>query len=332
MNADPSLTRLLSGREGVEQAIVLLRKGECVALPTETVYGLAADAQNPAAVLKIFEAKGRPSNHPLIVHIPAMSHLPRWVDLVPACVHKLAAAFWPGPLTMIFKAKAGLNNPVTGGLPTVALRIPAHPLFLQILTELDTGLAAPSANRYKSLSPTRAEQAMQQLNGRIKAVLDGGNCDHGIESTILDVSGDTLRVLRAGPISAAEIAAVVGQEVAVPAVHQEVVPGNVAAHYQPNTPVSLLPEHSLISRIEQADSHTHFLVYSAAAIAALKRLDIPSDRQVVLPATAAEFAKNMYYSLFQLDQPGTQEICIEMPPDEPSWLAVNDRLSRAASK
>ena len=332
MSNENYVTELLQGSDGIERAKRLLRQGDCVALPTETVYGLAANAESPAAVEKIFAAKGRPSNHPLIVHIPGIHHLQRWASDVPVWVEVLAARFWPGPLTMILKAKPGLNNPVTGGLSTVALRVPAHPIFLRILTELDMGLAAPSANRYKSLSPTCSEQAFQQLKGRIKAVLEGGHCEHGIESTIIDLTGEHIRILRAGPITAADIEQCIQAPVEVPVKHDEVVPGNVAAHYQPDTPVKLLSEQSLLAMLEDPNDVTvHYLVYSPALKDALKQKNIPDQQHIRLPAEPADYAKNMYYSLYQLDKPGASEIRVEMPPSSADWLAVNDRLSRAAS-
>ena len=194
-------TLLLNGDEAVNQAVQLLQQGECVALPTETVYGLAADAANAQAVDKIFAAKGRPKNHPLIVHIPDVSHLEKWAADIPATAYALAEQFWPGPLTLLLKKAPHVDGVVTGGLDTIALRVPAHPLFLSVLAQLDSGLAAPSANRYKQLSPTIAEQVSKGLQGRIAAVLDGGPCAHGLESTIVDLVSDLPRILRAGPIT-----------------------------------------------------------------------------------------------------------------------------------
>ncbi|GAM55302.1 tsaC protein [Vibrio ishigakensis] len=326
------MTEILLHDNGIERAKQMLINGECVAVPTETVYGLAADAKNPDAVLKIFQLKGRPTDHPLIVHVPDISHIEHWAKDVPDCVAKLAGAFWPGPLTLILNAKEGLDNPVTGGLKTIALRIPAQPLFLRLLKELDTGLAAPSANRYKGLSPTSSEQVFQQLNGRIKAILDGGKCEHGIESTILDVTGEQPRVLRAGPISASDIEEVIKQPVSQPKKHDTVVPGNVAAHYQPDTPVSLISRTLLMKHIDEGDNQgTCYLVYSDECIEALDRNKVPRNRRIELISTPAKYAKHLYFSLYELDNSETTEIKVEAPPRDIDWSAVNDRLSRAAS-
>ncbi|MBB1307918.1 MULTISPECIES: L-threonylcarbamoyladenylate synthase [unclassified Pseudoalteromonas] len=325
-------TKMLSGEQGIVDAISLLKSGQCVALPTETVYGLAADATIPSAVLKIFAAKKRPESHPLIVHIPDQSHLTRWAEQLPACVKPLADAFWPGPLTMILKAKTGLNNPVTGGLHTIGLRVPANALFLKILTELDTGLAAPSANSYKQLSPIAPEQVINDLNGRIAAVLDGGKCSYGIESTILEVTDQTLRILRPGPISAVEIEQVTGLTVAVPLKHNEIVPGNVSAHYQPNTPTTLISLEQLITEINEHDNDkTHYLVYSKTAIDALLFKHVPINNITCLAEEPHDYAKNLYDSLHQIDKHSCLTILVEQPPQEQAWSAVNDRLSRAAS-
>ena len=327
-----NMTKILFNELGVEQTKKLLRCGECVAIPTETAYGLAADAQNPNAVRKIFAAKGRPTNHPLIVHIPNISHIQRWAQDVPNLVEKLAEAFWPGPLTFILNAREDLDSPVTGGLKTVALRIPAHPLLLDILTDLDMSLAAPSANRYKGLSPTCSEQVLQQLNGRIAGILEGGNCEHGIESTIVDVTGNHVRVLRAGPINASDIEEVIKQPVIVPNTHNDIVPGNVSAHYQPNTPVTLLSQNQLLERLEENNNqNTGYLVFSENCSDALSRHNVSGNRIIKLRDTPAEYARHLYYSLYLLDTPDTAEILVEAPKQDTSWLAVNDRLSRAAS-
>ncbi|MEQ3513408.1 L-threonylcarbamoyladenylate synthase [Pseudoalteromonas sp. BZB3] len=323
---------LLTGDEGIAQAVKLLKQGECVALPTETVYGLAADATQPEAVAKIFSAKGRPSNHPLIVHIPDETHIARWADSKPADLQKLADAFWPGPLTVILNTKAGLNNPVTGGKDTIALRVPSHPLFLKVLIDLDTGLAAPSANRYKQLSPTVPEQVVEQLTGRIPAVLEGGACEHGLESTILDLTSDELRVLRAGPISAAEIEQCLGKSVTTPMEHNEAVPGNVKAHYQPNAPVTLVKTAELTQAIQnEGNKNIAVLAYSEQVLAELYRLGLQPEFIKQIASDAAGYGKGLYYDLYCLDKLTPAKIFVETPPVSDDWQAVNNRLSRAAS-
>jgi L-threonylcarbamoyladenylate synthase len=197
--------------EEIAQAAVLLRAGEIVAFPTETVYGLGADAENPAALAKIFAAKGRPADHPLIVHLPGAEHLTRWAQDIPDSAFALANAFWPGPLTLILKRTSIVPNAVTGGQDTVGLRVPNHPVALALLRAFGSGIAAPSANRYGRISPTTAGHVRDELGDRVSLVLDGGACEVGIESTILDVSRGMPVLLRPGAITAEQIGSVCGQ-------------------------------------------------------------------------------------------------------------------------
>jgi L-threonylcarbamoyladenylate synthase len=325
-------TLLLVGEHSLTQAVSLLQKGECVALPTETVYGLAADATDIIAVNKIFEAKGRPKNHPLIVHIPDVTHLEKWAKSIPNNAYKLAKIFWPGPLTLLLKKADHVPYEVTGGLDTIALRVPAHPIFLQVLAQLNKGLAAPSANRYKQLSPTIAEQAMQGLHGRIAAVLDGGSCEHGLESTILDLVSEKPRILRAGPVTQQQLEMAVGHSVDAPKSHSEVVPGNVKAHYQPNTPLRIMSSEKLLSEIDMLNQNNyHFIVWSELMIEQCKKANIPISKWSNLENNAASFGKKLYVTLYQIDKSCPTQIIIEQPPQSDAWAAVNDRLSRAAS-
>ena len=325
-------TALLKGEEAVKQAVQLLQQGECVALPTETVYGLAADAANPAAVDKIFTAKGRPKNHPLIVHIPDVSHLEKWAADIPPIAYSLAEQFWPGPLTLLLKKAPHVDDVVTGGLDSIPLRVPAHPLFLAVLEKLNGGLAAPSANRYKQLSPTISEQVTTGLAGRIAAVLDGGACAHGLESTILDLVSEQPRILRAGPISKQQLDNALGCDIEMPEKHLEVVPGNVKAHYQPITPAKLLSTKELAAQITAlAAANSYFLVWSEQSIAQLQAAGIDAQQWRTMPAEAAAFGQQLYVSLYQVDQLGVAQIIVEQPPQTDEWRAINDRLSRAAS-
>jgi len=325
-------TQLLNTEERINQAVALLKAGECVALPTETVYGLAADATNSDAVAKIFAAKGRPTNHPLIVHIPNQSHVHHWAKNVNKAAITLADAFWPGPLTLILNAKDDLNSPVTGGLPTIGLRVPAHPELLAVLKRLNTGLAAPSANRYKQLSPISAAHVIRDLNGRISAVLQGGECNVGIESTIVDASSQQLRILRPGPISAADILQKTGLHVSTPHSHNEVVPGNVKAHYQPNVPAMLANTEDFAKILtENSQGKSHYLIYSTQVQQQLLASDIPSERITKLSSCPIEYAKNMYKALHLIDEKTPLNIYIEKPPVGSEWAAVNDRLSRATT-
>ncbi|MBE0364109.1 L-threonylcarbamoyladenylate synthase [Pseudoalteromonas ulvae UL12] len=309
----------------LDKAARLIEQGELVAVPTETVYGLAADARNPDAVAKIFEAKGRPKNHPLIVHLADASQLPAWGKSVPEVALKLAEAFWPGPLTVLLNKADDVNDVVTGGLSTVGLRVPAHPSLLALLTEHNLAVAAPSANPYKKLSPTCAEHVMNGLNGKLAAVLDGGDCEHGLESTIVDLTSETVQVLRAGPISAEQISAVIGQPVTQPLKHNVAVPGNVKAHYQPNTLLRVMSREQL-----------HIAVTKVTApVAVLSLLDVTSDSPLLtvisMPTDAKEYGQRMFRELAAADTLGVSEIWLENPPNDEAWLAVHDRLNRAAS-
>ncbi|MFT6123580.1 MAG: L-threonylcarbamoyladenylate synthase [Oleiphilaceae bacterium] len=324
-------TSLLYGEDSVKQAVSLLQKGECVALPTETVYGLAADASDISAVNKIFEAKGRPKNHPLIVHIPDVSQLENWAKAIPNTAYDLAKLFWPGPLSLLLKKAEHVPYEVTGGLDTIVLRVPAHPLFLDVLRTLNSGLAAPSANRYKQLSPTIAKQVMQGLDGRIAAVLEGGACEHGLESTILDLVSEKPRILRAGPVTQQQLEAAMGQIIDTPKTHIEIVPGNVEAHYQPNTPLRIMSSEQLLTEISRLkQKNCHFVVWSDAVIEQSKKTHIPSTQCSYLGNDATNYGRELYVTLYQVDQTRSTQIIVEQPPQSDTWAAVNDRLLRAA--
>ena len=313
--------RLSTSEQDIAQALAIWRAGGRVAVPTETVYGLAADASNAAAVNGIFAAKQRPANHPLIVHIASAEQLSDWASDVPLAAHKLAQAFWPGPLTLLLPKAAHVPAEVTGGLPSVGLRVPSHPLLSQLLHAFGGGVAAPSANPYKSLSPTSAEQVLAGLDGRIEAVVDGGPCEWGLESTIVDVCGPTLRILRAGPITQEQIEQVVGQPVDMPQQHTAVVPGNVKAHYQPRTPLRLVDADA------HADNGIGLLAHDAKWLQAFA-----ADSTRLLPADAVGYGRELYGALYEMDQRGFDELWLLTPPQQPEWLAIHDRLRRAASR
>ena len=313
------------GEQAIEEAVRLLNAGECVALPTETVYGLAAVADNQAAVKKIFAAKGRPADHPLIVHLPSVEHLADWAQDIPDAAYQLADQFWPGPLTLLLKKRADVASIVTGGKSTIAVRVPSHPLFLSILQQLGKGLAAPSANQYKQLSPTTAEQALNALSGRIAAVLDGGACEFGLESTIVDLVSQSPTILRAGPVSRQQIESVLGIPVLVPDTHDVAVPGNVESHYQPRTPVQMMSADHITKT--STDERTGYLIWSSTASSLL--MDATHIRQ--LSEDPILYGRALYHSLYELDQLELDGIVVETPPDSEDWMAVNDRLRRAAN-
>ncbi|CAH9053474.1 Threonylcarbamoyl-AMP synthase [Pseudoalteromonas holothuriae] len=327
-------TEILSLNElrSLETAFEYLKSGELVAIPTETVYGLAADASQPDAVSKIFAAKGRPADHPLIVHIDGVDKLSKWAAAIPKCVEALAGAFWPGPLTLILPKAEHVSPIVTGGQNTVGLRVPNQADVLALLARLDTGLAAPSANPYKRISPTTAEQVMFGLNNKIAAILDGGPCEVGLESTIVDVTGQTPTILRAGPITKSQIEAVLGYPIHMPQTHNMAVPGNVKAHYQPSKPVKLMQSKHLF---EQLTAHSTLYQSDIAVLYysdfLTNELDNTSAMQMKLSSDKARYAQNLYYALHQLDGAEIKHIWIELPPFDEQWQDVHDRLSRSAA-
>jgi L-threonylcarbamoyladenylate synthase len=324
-------TRLLQASSAADcaSAVRLLAQGELVAVPTETVYGLAADARQPDAVRKIFAAKNRPQNHPLIVHLDSADQLPQWATHIPPAAATLARSFWPGPLTLLLHKAPWVDATVTGGRDTIALRVPDHPVLLRIIAALGSGIAAPSANPHKRLSPTSAAQVMTGLAGRISAVLDGGPCRVGLESTIVDLTSDTPRILRSGPITREQLEAVLGQAVELPLRHDMSVPGNMQVHYQPNAPLHLLPRTDLLALVEEhplEELGALFLGSVPAELAVRPRLHC-----VALPADKEGYARELYQRLHELDSMHPARILLESPPQDAAWLDVHDRLARAAT-
>jgi L-threonylcarbamoyladenylate synthase len=317
------------------QAVALLSAGELVGIPTETVYGLAADAAQPNAVAKIFSAKGRPADHPLIVHLAGADQLSRWAREIPEAAQRLAATFWPGPLTLILKRQPGVPDAVTGGQDTVGLRVPNHPVTLALLRRFaeaggSGGLAAPSANRFGRISPTTAAHVQEELGERVALVLDGGPCTVGIESTIVDLSRGEPVILRPGAITAADIEAVLSESVssgkretkgAAPRVS-----GSLDAHYAPVTPLRLVPSVELADAVAAEINAGH-----VCAVLSFQPL-APHAHLRHYPASheAAGYAHDLYAALRTLDQSEAAVILVEQLPEGPAWLAVKDRLTRAA--
>lgn len=319
-------TQLLAAQnsDDFDEALRILQHGGLVAVPTETVYGLAANAMNPAAVKSIFAAKGRPSDHPLIVHIGGAAQLIDWAIDIPALAYNLAEQFWPGPLTLLLHKAPHVPDEVTAGKTSIGLRVPAHPALLKLLQQGAFGVAAPSANPYKRLSPTSAQQVFAQLDGKIDAVLDGGRCEVGLESTILDLTGDQLRILREGPITAAQIAEVVGRPVTIPTAHDIAVPGNVAEHYQPQTPLFIATRTQILARLQGESRPIACVFYGDTA-------GLTSSAYIhCLPASKALYAQKLYHTLYTLDGLNAHAIWLEQPPQSEQWGDVNDRLRRAA--
>jgi L-threonylcarbamoyladenylate synthase len=323
--------------QAVDQAAIAaaaraLEQGALVAFPTETVYGLGADAENPAAVAAIYAAKGRPQDHPVIVHLAPEAALDHWACEIPPEAHALAAAFWPGPLTMILKRAPGIPADVSGGQDTVGLRCPSHPVAIALLRAFkggQGGVAAPSANKFGNVSPTTAQHVRDEFgaDGSVALVLDGGQSQVGIESTIVDLSrlathGPVL--LRPGHISAEAIAAVIDSLPAAPDAAAPRASGTLESHYAPHTPVAMQDSATVARTLEQ-------LQQAGRKVALVHYSDLPRAHAAVrLPATPDGFAHALYASLRAMDGAGADLILVEAPPQGADWLGVNDRLRRAA--
>jgi L-threonylcarbamoyladenylate synthase len=318
----------LVSEKDIEQAVAVLRAGGLVAFPTETVYGLGADAANPAAVRRIFEVKGRPSSHPVIVHLADAAQLAGWAREVPEAARKLARRYWPGPLTLVLGRAKGVSDVVTGGQDTVALRVPAHPVARRLLARFGGGIAAPSANRHGRVSATTADHVRREFGDAVPCVLDGGEADVGIESTIVDLSGTAAALLRPGWITADEIEAVLGVPLATAAANAPRAPGTLAAHYAPGTPLAVMEGDlalELAASLARQGKRVAMLARSA------QRPLLPGLEWYPAPADAAGYAHALYAALRRLDEAGCDLILVEQPPREAAWAAVNDRLRRAAA-
>lgn len=306
-------------RVDLQQAVRLLKAGNIVAIPTETVYGLAADATNDEALRQIYAIKQRPMDNPLIVHIADSNQVSHWATEFSPVAQKLANTFWPGPFTLVLSAKPHVSLIVRGGQPTVALRVPAHPLALQLLKESGLALAAPSANKFTQLSPTTATHVATGL-GDIVPVLDGGACKVGIESTIVAVQGNHWQLLRLGMISESEIESVAGKASSM--FSQPIkAPGQHHLHYSPRTPMRLFSSRDAL--ITSANVHSAALLIGEGAQ--------PACQVFQLNKNVTDVAQQLYDTLHKMDALGASELLIEAPPNAPEWLAILDRLTRAAS-
>jgi L-threonylcarbamoyladenylate synthase len=338
--------------QALEQAVDVLLQGGLVAFPTETVYGLGADASNPEAVRAIYAAKGRPSNHPVIVHLARAADLWSWVSVdeqTKAVAQRLIDAFWPGPLTLILKRNEAVPGAVSGGQDTIGVRCPAHPVAQALLTAFAqargselAGVAAPSANRFGHVSPTRAQHVRDEFADLVRAglpVIEGGDSDVGIESTIIDLSrfslGHGVALLRPGGVSAAALAQVLGEPLRGVDAQAPRVSGSLKAHYSPHTPIRL---YSLKKMVQEVPA---WLAHNAGNLAlGLRQCEVVALESVatnqrisisVLPDDAAGYARELYARLRDLDQGGFAELRWVDVPTEPEWAGVADRLSRAAA-
>lgn len=310
--------------EQVNQAVKILKQGGLVGMPTETVYGLAGDANNPDALRKIFQVKQRPIHHPLIVHVADISQLFVWATHLTPMALQLAHAFWPGPMTLILSKAPDVSDLITGGQETIGIRIPRHPVALALLHQFGSGLAAPSANRFGHISPTTAEAVREELRNEVDMVLEGGQSDVGVESTIIDVSGDEPRILRPGMVSVADIETVLARPISMKKEDAPRVSGSLESHYAPMTPTQLIQRENF-SKLEQIDFPSVLLV-RAAVILQNPRIEI-----VTMPAEPKNYAHDIYQTLRELDKKGFKKIFIELVPDTMAWDAVRDRLKRACS-
>jgi L-threonylcarbamoyladenylate synthase len=311
----------------MDRAVELLRRGGVIALPTETVYGLAANAEDELAVRRIFAIKGRPANHPLIVHIPGAEHLSSWAREVPAEAKALAKAFWPGPLTLVLPRTSRATDAVTGSQDTVALRVPGHPVALELLEKLGGGVAAPSANRFGRVSPTTAEHVRQDLGGDVDLVLDGGPATVGVESTIVDLSSGAPAILRPGGLATEDVERVLGRQVPVRTSEKVRVSGSLASHYAPRAGVVLVEPEEARQRVE--DLRARGL---RVGVLGPETLSLPGDvHRFDVPADPAEAARVLYARLREADEQGHDVLVACLPLASGLGIAVRDRLSRAAA-
>jgi L-threonylcarbamoyladenylate synthase len=312
--------------EAVAAAAAALRAGELVAFPTETVYGLGADASNPEAVRRIFAAKGRPADHPVIVHVAAITDVPAWARDFPPAARRLAEAFWPGPLTLILPRAPHVDDVVTGGQDSVGLRVPSHPVARALLAAFGGGIAAPSANRFGRISPTTARHVADDLGAAVAMILDGGAAEVGIESTIVAFATGLPVLLRPGGIGVAALTRVLGRAPAAPDAHAPRASGTLAAHYAPRTPATLVAADALRAEIGQLAARDEDLAVLALTV---RRPPDFAGTWIAAPPDAPAYAHELYANLRALDAAGADAVLVEAPPADDAWLAVRDRLARA---
>jgi len=309
----------------LHEAVAILKRGGLVAFPTETVYGLGADASNPAAVARLYKVKGRPKGHPVIVHLADVGQLVRWAREIPESATQLAARFWPGPLTLLLKRAPAVGDYLTGGEDTIGLRVPNHSIALELLRQFGAGIAAPSANKFGRISPTTAEHVRNDLGDEVDLILDGGPCEIGIESTIVDLSRGRPVLLRPGRIGAEEIEATLQVETGPRDPSAPRAPGTLESHYAPRHPLRLIPSVQWDEVLRTAPLARGVLSFRPrpASDASAMWIEAPSD--------PVRYARGLYASLRTLDESGCDEILVEEPPASAEWAAVRDRLARACS-
>jgi L-threonylcarbamoyladenylate synthase len=308
------------------QAVACLRAGGLVAFPTETVYGLGASARDAAAIQRLFVAKGRPQDHPLIVHVHSGADLPAWARVVPETARILARAFWPGPVTMVLARHLDVPASVSGGLDTIAVRVPAHPVAQALLAAFGDGLAAPSANRFGQVSPTTAAHVRQSLGDAVDVILDGGPCRVGLESTIVDLTDPTPTILRPGVITREELENVLGSRVADP-IGLVRAPGALPSHYAPAASVLVVAPADVerVATAERARGRRVAVLLPAGSAAPPGTLVVP------LPRIAGDAARRLYAALREVDERGCDVAVIPEPEATGIGIALGDRLKKAAA-
>lgn len=324
----------LPSSQQLQQAAACLKAGKLVVFPTETVYGLGADATNPNALQDLYRAKGRPADHPVIVHLASPETLKDWAVEIPDTAYALAAAFWPGPMTLILKRASHVPDAVTGGQETIGIRIPQHPTAIALLQAFGGGIAAPSANRFGRLSPTRLEDVEPEILEACGCVLDGGPCQVGVESTIVDLSGPEPVVLRPGMVLPSELEAILNHPLSPrPATSKTRASGTLPSHYAPQAPVRLLPTGEVVKNLSQVlrDGLTIGVLAYQEALTGLTVSKGGSVQWIKGPSDPEAYAQKLYAHLKKLDRKGCNEIWVEIPPRGMAWEAVNDRLGRAAA-
>ncbi|KOV85592.1 translation factor Sua5 [Nocardia sp. NRRL S-836] len=299
-----------------------------VAMPTETVYGLGANAEDPVAVARVFEVKGRPPSHPLIVHIGSADQLDDWAADVPDSARLLAGRFWPGPLTLVLRRGPRVPLEATGGLETVALRVPAHPVALALLSAFGGGVAAPSANRFGSVSPTTADHVRAELGDAVDLVLDGGPCRVGVESTIVDATADVPSVLRPGGVTREDLEQALGFPLAVHATSRVRVPGQHPSHYAPRARVVLVEPEKVVVEAELAQGLGQRV--GVLLPPSFGDAEVNAHAVVRLPGSAAAYARGLYGFLRELDERGCDLVVASLPEETGLGLAIANRLNRAA--
>ncbi|HEX5091250.1 MAG TPA: L-threonylcarbamoyladenylate synthase [Burkholderiales bacterium] len=304
-------------------AAEVLRRGGLVGFPTETVYGLGADAASAEAVARLYAVKRRPADHPVIVHFADAASAFAWARDVPESARKLAARFWPGPLTLILKRSPRAYDFVTGGQDTIGLRVPSHPVARALLKAFGGAIAAPSANRFGQISPTTAAHVRRDLGEDVDMVLDGGPSEVGIESTIVDLSGEGAVLLRPGRIARPELEAALGSLLQEKRADSPRHSGGLERHYAPRTPARLVPPHELDREIARLGDKVAVLAFS--------RPDERVEYWLRMPREPLGYAQRLYAALRELDEAGCESILVEAPPETPEWAGVRDRLLRATS-